>query len=248
MNADSVREIALRVSQYFRDFLESDFKRQQAPRRRLIFHTESGFRSGMRIASYPDLARDVWALISRPSGSDLTLDITPRKYTRPISATLQRVIEEQIQVIPETAIVSVQQSVLDHARATYAGAVTDPEMWIDATRALLAQEIGQRVIRPLIAHLDGPMHNHASSVMDTLYAAESELIATTAHELDAALSGALAKLLATGQDEPLRAACRQFLTLEGVRRALRQFFEGFVAADGYLEFRDLDTYAATAEA
>src|SRR5690349_18219159 len=127
MNADSVREIALRVSQYFRDFLESDFKRQQAPRRRLIFQTESGFRSGMRVATYPDLARDLWALVSRPSGGDLTLDITPRKYTRPISATLQRVIEEQIQAIPDTAITTVQQAVIEHARATYAGAVTNPE-------------------------------------------------------------------------------------------------------------------------
>jgi hypothetical protein len=33
LTGDTLREVAIKVSQYFRDFLESDFKRQQAPRR-----------------------------------------------------------------------------------------------------------------------------------------------------------------------------------------------------------------------
>jgi hypothetical protein len=93
MEATTLREIALRVSQYFRDFLESDFKRQQAPRRRVVLQSDSGFRAGMRIGTYPELQRDIWKLLSKPSSGDLSLSMQPRRYTRPIGPTLKRIIE-----------------------------------------------------------------------------------------------------------------------------------------------------------
>ncbi len=34
MLPETLKELSIKVSQYFLDFLESDFKRQQAPRRR----------------------------------------------------------------------------------------------------------------------------------------------------------------------------------------------------------------------
>ena len=37
MDGGTLKEFANKVSQYFLDFLESDFKRQQAPRRRVVY-------------------------------------------------------------------------------------------------------------------------------------------------------------------------------------------------------------------
>lgn len=91
MEATTLREIALRVSQYFRDFLESDFKRQQAPRRRVVLQSDSGFRAGMRIGSYPELHKEMWKLLSKSASSDLSLAMLPRRYVRPISPTLRKV-------------------------------------------------------------------------------------------------------------------------------------------------------------
>src|SRR5690606_28821635 len=124
-----MREIAVRVSQYFRDFLESDFKRAQAPRRRIVLTSESGFRSGMRTGPYPVLDQDLWKLLSRPSGEELKLTIAPRRYTRPITPTLRRIIEEHVNAIQEQAIASIRVSVLDKAKTTLASALNDPEAW-----------------------------------------------------------------------------------------------------------------------
>lgn len=52
IDGNTLRELAIKVSQYFLDFLESDFKRQQAPRRHIVLQTETGFRSGMKVATY----------------------------------------------------------------------------------------------------------------------------------------------------------------------------------------------------
>ncbi len=247
MEATTLREIALRVSQYFRDFLESDFKRQQSPRRRVVLQSDSGFRAGMRVGSYPELQKEIWKLLSKPTSSDLSLAMQPRRYTRPISPTLKRVIEEQVAVIPESSVFAVRQGLIDRATATFAKAVTNPEKWVDALRADLASDIGELLVRPLIAHLDGPLTQQSYSVMDTLYAAESDLVARVADGLDRVLPEVLARYLATQDPGPVRQASTEFLTLESVRAALLSFFEGFVAADAFQEFRDLETYVATSD-
>lgn len=247
MGDNTISEIAVRVSQYFRDFLESDFKRQQAPRRRVVLTTESGFRSGMRTSPYADLDRDLWALLSKPSGDELKLTMAPRRYTRPISTVLRKVIEEQIRAIPETAVITIRTAVCEKAQATYTKAVDNPEEWIESVQSELAVAISTQIIRPLIAHLDGPLRQQAYWVRDSLFAAETDLVARVAGDLSRMLPEALAKLLATENQAPLEEAVAHFLTIEGAQQALLAFFENFVAADAYLEFRDLETYVATGD-
>lgn len=242
-----MREIAVRVSQYFRDFLESDFKRAQAPRRRIVLTSESGFRSGMRTAPYPGLDQDLWKLLSRPSSDELKLTIAPRRYTRPITPTLRKIIEEHVDAIQERAIASIRVSVLDKTKATLASALNDPEAWVDTIQKTLAAEIGTQIIKPLIAHLAGPLQGQAYWVMDSLYAAENDLVARVATDLDQVLPEVLAKLLATQDAFPLQQACEHQLTRQRTVTALMAFFENFVAADAYHEFRDLETYVSTGD-
>lgn len=244
---NKMREIAVRVSQYFRDFLESDFKRAQAPRRRIVLTSESGFRSGMRTGPYPQLDQDLWKLLSRPSGDELRLVIAPRRYTRPISPTLRRVIEEHVGAIQERAIASIRVAVLEKAKATLPGALNDPEAWVDSVRKCLATEAATQIIKPLLAHLAGPLQSQAYWVMDSLYAAENDLVARVASDLDQVLPEVLAKLLATQDVMPLQAACEHQLSHERTTAALISFFDSFVAADAYHEFRDLETYVTTGD-
>ena len=247
VDGTTMREVAVRISQYFRDFLESDFKRAQAPRRRIILTSESGFRSGMRLTPYAALDRDVWTLLGKASGEELKLSIAPRKYTRPISPTLRKVIAEQVDAIPEPAVHAIRVAVQDKALATLPKAIDNPEAWIEQVQDVLAREASAQVIRPLLAHLAGPLKEQAYWVMDSLYSAEGDLVARVADDLARVLPDVLARLLATQNPEPLRDACEHQLTLEGVRLALMGFFENFVAADAYHEFRDLETYVSTSE-
>jgi hypothetical protein len=44
---DALRQFGLKVSRYFLDFLETDFKRQQAPRRRIQLKNEANQNTGV---------------------------------------------------------------------------------------------------------------------------------------------------------------------------------------------------------
>lgn len=247
MDTTTMREVAVRISQYFRDFLESDFKRAQAPRRRIVLTSESGFRSGMRLTPYASLDKDVWTLLGKPSGDELKLSIAPRKYTRPISPVLRKIIAEQVEAIPGPAVHAIRVAVQEAALSTLPKAIDNPEEWVDQVHEVLARECSAQVIRPLLAHLAGPLKDQAYWVMDSLFSAEGDLVARVSDDLGRVLGDVLAKLLATQNPEPLREACEHQLTLDGIRVALMGFFENFVAADAYHEFRDLETYVSTSE-
>ena len=83
--------------------------------------------------------------------------------------------------------------------------------------------------------------------MDSLHAAERDLVERVSADLSRILPEQLAKLLATQDPAPLLEAIPQFLTLESTHQALITFFDGYVAADAYLEFRDLETYVTTSD-
>lgn len=247
MDGETLREVSIKISQYFRDFLESDFKRQQAPRRRVVFQTDTGFRCGMRLKPYDTLEQDFWSQLGKPSGGDLSLRIQPRKYTRPMSAFLKTVITQQIEAIDETAILVVQQQLREKIQTTFASAVNDVEKWIAEIRSTLASEIGLQIIRPLIAHLDGPLKIQAYSLMDSLYAAESDMVSMSGAEMDRLLPDVLANYLVHQDKSVLDEALNHGLNLDVAKTGLRNFFQAFITADAFTEFRDLQTYATTTD-
>lgn len=161
MDGSTLRELAIKVSQYFLDFLESDFRRQQAPRRRIVLQTDTGFRSGMKVAPYPNLQRDLWGILDKAADSEPSLKFLPRSYSRPITATLRGIIREQIQLINEDPLRIIRTEVIDQARITRGKAIQNPEAWVDSIRTILANEVGTQVVRPLLAMLDGPLSDQA---------------------------------------------------------------------------------------
>jgi very-short-patch-repair endonuclease len=247
LDGNTLRELAIKVSQYFLDFLESDFKRQQAPRRRIVLQTESGFRAGMKVAAYPGLQRNLWQLLEKATEEDLTLKFQPRTYTRPITATLRGIIREQINAIGEEVVELVRGEVMSQAATSRGRAIENPEQWVGEMRSVLAGEIGTQVVRPLLALLDGPLSHQAYSVQDSIFSAEGELIDVVASKVDAVLPDVLSKYLATGDAGHLRSALADLLTVDATRESLMAYFESFIASDAFLEFRDLETYAATGE-
>lgn len=247
MDASVLREVATNIAGYFRDFLESDFKRIQAPSRRVILQTEQGFRAGMRIKPYQDLNADIWKLLQRPSGEPLHLRLTPRKYTRPLSEIILKVVTEQIGAISEYQLIDVRKAVADHVSRTYANSAGDPEEWIEGATDALLQEVADRIIKPLIARLDGPLQRQAYSVIDSLYSAELDMVTLVAAEMASKLPEVLARHHAKRDDAAVDAALESFLTLDYSSDALKRFFDSFVTADAFLEFRDLETFASTSE-
>lgn len=243
MDAAILREVSTSIAGYFRDFIETDFKKIQTPSRRIVLQAETGFRAGMRLKPYEMLERDIWKLLQQPSGEQMQLRLSPRKYTRSLSPVLLKVIEEQIRAIDPAQLGAVHAAVAEVIAHSYAAAGADPEEWVEKVRRALCDQVSAHIVRPLIAKMDAPLQRQAYSIIDSLYAVETELVEAVAGELGGHLPDILARHLAQRDDQMVQDALASFLTMEHTRIMLAGFFDSFVSADAFLEFRDIKTYA-----
>jgi hypothetical protein len=58
------------ICAYFRDFLDTDFKRQAAPKRSITLKDPTGNLTGIDASKYPDLTNEVWRLLRKPIGDN----------------------------------------------------------------------------------------------------------------------------------------------------------------------------------
>jgi len=80
-----MRGLAQRVCRYFLDFLETDFKRQQAPRRRILGRTDSGQPTSINLRKYPNLYEDLWKAVGKPLQEAARFSITRKAYIAQLS-------------------------------------------------------------------------------------------------------------------------------------------------------------------
>jgi very-short-patch-repair endonuclease len=99
----------------------------------------------------------------------------------------------------------------------------------------------------MLALLDTALTDQAYSAVDSIFNAEGDLIETLAEPLDQQLPDILARFLVSRDPTELNAAAVRLLTVDFAKTAVGSFFQSFAAADAFLEFRDLETYASTAE-
>src|SRR5450756_572596 len=76
MDSATVRELTKSVSSYFLNYLETDFKKQQTPGRRL--QREGGLHVGLSLSRYAPLNAAFWAALSQPAP-----DLEPRSEEFP---------------------------------------------------------------------------------------------------------------------------------------------------------------------
>lgn len=245
IDASAIADVAGHVARYFRDFLETDFKRRGMPRRRVQWQTDTGFRCGLRVADYPSMAHELWKLISRPIKEMQPLVVKPRGYTRTISSTMHTVIVAQIRQLPDTTITQVRAAVLASAQVTVASGREHPERWIDQQKDRLDEQVAEKIVTPLLQYFDGVLREQAYSLIDSLFAAESDLVARITAPLKFLLPSALSELLASGSPAALQKACDDGLQYSTVVQTLSKAFAEFQTADAYTELHDLATYVST---
>jgi len=243
---ETLKQLSLKVSQYFLDFLESDFKRQQAPRRRVILQTSSGFRAGMALAGYRTLQDAIWNCLAKPWDAS-EIAITPRAFTRALSQPLRLILKEQVSALNRESVDAVIMAVVRDAKHTLPKSISHPEEWVSLVRQELMDSLGVNIVRPMLSFLDTALKDQAYSSIDSVFNAEGDLVATLAEPLDEQLPEVLARYSVTHDSTELMQAAVKLLNLDFVKPTVAAFFESFAASDAFLEFRDLETYVATSE-
>lgn len=247
MDQSIVRELAEKVSGYFLAFLETDFKKQRAPRRKIQARTENDLLASIRLRRYPTLNQAVHDLILRPVKDGLEIKIAQSQYRSPLSSTLQNLIDQHVDAIPDNHFTHSAARTVELANRTIQDATKHPGQWVQSVVQGMMDAIDDEVARPLLTLLDGPLQEDARSFIDSALALESDVVALLSASATQALPQALNTLLVKKEVGPTRDVLADCLRPEDGRRLLKEFFRSFGTSDAYYDLHDLATYLKTGD-
>lgn len=240
-----VRDFGRKVCHYFRAFLETDFKRHQAPRRRIQLKNDSGFRTAFPLRKYPTLFSAAWALAARKPEEGLTLRIAPRQHVATVSATLRGVIKEHVDAIPASRFEQIRQATLRDAEKKLPKPGEDVEGYVETMQVAFAERVGMDLVGPLLSILEGTFRTQAYSAIESVYEVESDLVELIARPVAEQLPSALGSYIVRRDLEATRTVLTDFFSDALTRDRLIEFFSEFATADAFSELRDLMQYMST---
>jgi AAA domain len=233
---------AARVSRYFLDFLETDFKRQRAPHRRIQLKNDSGFRTGLPLRKYPTLYEAVWKLLYTPVGELPPLRLSRGRHTSPISPTLRDLIRQHVESLEASDFEVVREETLNFARHQRGAAVENPEDYVEDVQSFFAESVGKRIVSPILALLDGPFRQQSYSAIESVYEVETDLVDALAVQVVEQLPTTLNTYLVSSDLAATERLLEEFFSKKDTTERIKSFFEDFATADAYQELRDLTNY------
>lgn len=228
-----------KVLTYFMHFLETDFKRQQAPCRRIQSKSEAGFRLGVPLRKYPSLYKAAWDFASDAPAKGLKMLVAPGRYTAPMSPTLRSLISQHINEIDTESVKRVSRNAVQYAILHRSKAAANPERFVEAVQTQFVEEVGANLVHPLLALLEGTFKDSAYSAVESVYDIESDLTDALSTRVVEALPEAVNTLIVTGRTDALTSVFVEFFREQDVKQHIKAFFEDFSTSDAFQEIRDL---------
>ncbi|NIQ10966.1 MAG: hypothetical protein GWO08_14000 [Gammaproteobacteria bacterium] len=98
------------ITRYFRDFLDTDFRRQRLPKRQVSRQDKGGNLTGVNITKYPQLVQAIWSLLFKPCGNNEQIKITRGRYKAKIDPQLENLINKYIDNISADTVTSIKSN------------------------------------------------------------------------------------------------------------------------------------------
>ena len=242
-----LREFGLKVSRYFFDFLETDFKRQQAPRRRIQLKNDANQATGVALRKYEALQRAAIVLLSREGNGGRVFSVARGKFRAPISPLLRNLINQFIDQIDSDRFQTISTKILEAAHAKRTQAADDPEKYVSDVTAVLEAEVASDLVHPLLALLEKPIRESAYSAIESVFEIETDLIGALTEGIAKHLPEALNTLLVKNDDGVIQKVLKEFFDEAQSRQHLKEFFASFSTSDAWQELRDLQALTKTGE-
>lgn len=131
-----LKGLGQRVCRHFLDFLETDFKRQQAPRRRILGRTESGQPTSINLRKYRKLYEEIWKAAAKPLNEASRFSITRKAYTAHLSPILQDLIAKHVASIEERLFEEAWTAGIEIAGRNRFQAAKDIEKYVEEVLAV----------------------------------------------------------------------------------------------------------------
>src|SRR5262249_14292902 len=143
-----------RLAQYYAEFLSTDFKKQQLPKRRLETSDAQGRLVGIPLGTFPEFEQKLWDDLQQPITQRPPLTVTRGTWRSILPKEVSQAITAHIAQISADDLNAVVTQSLEAAQKITAEQTAAPELafeqFVEAVRANLARLVST----PLLDRLD----------------------------------------------------------------------------------------------
>lgn len=243
MEGGTLRDFSEKIARYFLDFLQTDFKKQSLPRRRL--QAEKG--AQIRLEQFPALRTAFRSLLTDEVKNWKPVMITPGKFTRPLNPTLIDYLQRRIEAIADGEFEGIALELNSYAIEAYGRIADDHEAWVDDVLQRAGTLADDRIVRPLVETVRATLVRNADDPDDRAFELEASLISKLTEGLSQTLPSALNDYAATQNVTQIGEVLSAELDADGCRGILREAAQEFWTADALSQLRDLLAYIDTGE-
>lgn len=229
------------ICAYFRDFLDTDFRRQKMPKRSIGLKDSKGNLTGVAVSKYPDLTADLWKALGKPldSSRQFSFSVPRGKYHSRVNKTLQEVIDKHVASLQAETLGQLGDRAKATARESRAALQNDPERYRETVVTSLRNDLIRTAVAPLTKRLESSIQKQGSDDFEVAFDIEDELGARLVADAGEAIGSALATAIVEDKFDDLDRVIDDIVDADTVRRRLTNYFETFRTSDFFQELHEL---------
>lgn len=231
----SLDKVISGIARYFRDFLETDFKRQRLPKRGIVRQDRDGNLVGIPLDRYQSLAREIWQVLTNPIGENSSFSIRRGRHRASLSKSVRELIELHTNAIDDASTNELIAELKNEAITLVDRYRDDPDHYHQAVIDRLRSGMIRHVVNPLLKKIEGTFNRIGDKPIETVFEIEDELSERLVSEAEGAIGEALNIGLVHGSFAELSAVLNDVIGTESIRARIWAYFETFASADVYNE-------------
>jgi len=227
------------IARYFRDFLDTDFRRQRLPKRQISRLDRQGNVTGISLKKYPTLIQKIWSTLDKPIGAGVEFEITRGRYQAKIDKSLADLIEKYISAIKSEDVNTLNARSKDLAHILVKQLANNPEQLRARVISGLERELKHVIILPLLQHLESYFSETNVQGLETIFDIEDELGNRLVANSEEAIGASLNTAIVSKDFSECDGLIEDLFNLNGLKAKIRDYFEAFTASDFYTELHSL---------
>jgi hypothetical protein len=231
------------ICAYFRDFLDTDFKRQSAPKRSITLKDPAGNLTGIDAAKYPDLANEVWRLLRKPIEDNpaFALAVPRGRYRGSLRTALKELIQKHAEAITEDDLNAIADRGSVRARELKVQLENDPDRYAETVTNAIKDDLVRTIVVPLVRRLEAALARSRGDAYEAMYNIEEELGERLIEAGREPIESALATASAENSFEELDRLLRDLVDPEPLKGKIEGYFDSFATADFFQELHELSS-------
>ena len=238
-SSEALSRFVKKLSGYYCQFLETDFKKGREPKRKFANKDSSNRKIGIRASKYPQFQ----ALLNKKFSEEkpTAFKIKPRQYKSNLSLVVKESINASIDTLDMSPLEDDFSKIYDGVSKKLLVKEVNVEEVLEDLITSIRYIIDQRIVSPVI-EIVAPIfekQTNASIAFDQLESYTDEITTILMINSETMLPTSVAEFHSKKEGKALNAIFSGLKDIDSHKDALKAYFEDFVSSDIFTEFREL---------